>query len=68
MTHRADVTGFVLMGPKPGGSPYRVDEEEQLANAVRRIGLDLYALRVETLEEKNALLSMKLEMLGSRNL
>ncbi len=60
MIHRADVTGIVLLGPKPGGDPYRTDEEEQLTDAVRRIGLDLYALRVDELEAANTLLSTRL--------
>ncbi|TPG42601.1 hypothetical protein EAH79_01610 [Sphingomonas koreensis] len=64
MTHRADVTGFALLGAKPTGDPYRPDEEALLAEVVHRIGLDLYALRVEELEVANAQLTQKLEALA----
>lgn len=62
MPHRAEVTGLVVLSVKPDGNPYRPDEEAQLIEAVRRIGLDLYALRVEELEQANARLSARLEL------
>jgi hypothetical protein len=65
MVHRAEVTGFVAIGAKPNGEPYRIDEEEKLADAVRRIGLDLYALRVEELEQLNARLSAQLGLVAA---
>jgi hypothetical protein len=65
MMHRSDVTGFALLGPKPTGDPYRPDEEALLVEAVHRIGLDLYALRVEELQEANARLTLKLKTLAA---
>ncbi|CAN5317413.1 hypothetical protein BH09PSE2_BH09PSE2_02550 [soil metagenome] len=66
MTHRAEVTGFIVLGPKPGGDAYRSDEETLLADAAGRIGLDLYALRVEELQETNARLTMELQLIASK--
>lgn len=51
MVYRNDVTGFLLLGPKPSGSSYRPDEVRTLTAAVRKIGLDLHTLRIEELEE-----------------
>lgn len=62
MLHRAEVLGFVALGPKPSGEPYRPDEEAALAAAVHQIGLDLHALRVEELERDNALLATRLSL------
>jgi hypothetical protein len=52
MNHRGALYGFVLLGPKPNGESYRPDECEALDFAVRQIGLDLHALRVELLERE----------------
>lgn len=65
MTHRADLVGVVVVGPKPSGDPYRPDEEAQLAEAVRRVGLDLYALRIEELEADNARLYVRLDAVAA---
>jgi hypothetical protein len=61
MTHRADVTGFVILGPKPSGDPYRPDEETLLAEVVQRLGHDLHALQIEQLVMENAKLTARLE-------
>jgi hypothetical protein len=58
--HRAEVTGFVVMGTRRDGEAYRPDEEEELSAAVRGIGQDLHALRIEELERENAALSSRL--------
>lgn len=60
ITHRAEVVAFVVMGAKPGGESYRPDEEEELLEATRRIGLDLHALRVEEQERENTRLSARI--------
>lgn len=65
MTHRADVVAFVLMGPKPNGEPYRHDEESTLADAARRIGLDIQALRVGELELENSGLTARLDAVAA---
>jgi len=49
MSHRSALEGFVLLGPRHDGEPYRADQVEQLEAALREIGLDFYALRVEQL-------------------
>ncbi|MES2444231.1 MAG: hypothetical protein V4574_15495 [Pseudomonadota bacterium] len=53
MVQRGEVFGFVALGPKPDGMPYRPDEEALLAETAQAIGLDLHALRVEELEREN---------------
>lgn len=65
MIHRADVIAFVQMGPKPNGEPYRRDEEAALAHAIRRIGLDIQALRVSELELQNQALAARLDALAA---
>lgn len=49
MTHRSALEGFVLLGPRHDGEPYRADQVERLESAVRETGLDFYALRVDQL-------------------
>lgn len=61
MTHRAEVTGFVILGPKPSGDPYRTDQETLLAEVVQRLGHDLHALQIEQLVTENAKLTARLE-------
>lgn len=61
MVHRADVTGFMALGRKPSGSAWRPDEIELLGWASHHIGLDLYALKVEHLEQANSILAIRLE-------
>jgi len=50
MSHRGELGGFILLGPKPHGDAYRPDELEVLAFAAHQIGLDLNVLRVEALK------------------
>ena len=59
-THRADVTGFVILGPKPSGDPYRTDEESILAETVQRLSYDLQALQTEQIVMENADLTARL--------
>lgn len=66
MIHRADLTGFILLGPKPAGESYRPDEETLLAEAADRIGLDLYALRIEELQASNDRLTLQLQILSAQ--
>lgn len=49
MAHRSALEGFVLLGPRRDGEPYRADQVEQLESAAREIGLDFHALRVDQL-------------------
>jgi hypothetical protein len=49
MSHRSALEGFVMLGPRPDGEPYRADQVEQLEAAVRETGLDFYALRADQL-------------------
>ena len=62
MVHRAEVMGFVAVGKRRDGGPYRPDEETQLARAAHQVGLDLHALRVEELERENAALSVRVAL------
>ncbi len=52
MIHRAELTGFAVLGLKPSGDAYRPDERTVLAWAAHQIGLDLHALEVERLEQE----------------
>jgi hypothetical protein len=52
MVTRNTVTGLAILGPKPSGLNYRPDEIELISWGARQVGLDLYALRVETLEKE----------------
>ncbi len=52
MLHRGQLDGFVLVGRRPRGDAYRPDQIELLQLAVRQVGLDFYALRVEDLERR----------------
>jgi hypothetical protein len=55
MAHRGELFGFVLLGGKPGGDPYRPDEIDLLQFAAHQVGLDFYALKIEQLEREIAL-------------
>lgn len=66
MFHRADLIGLVLIGAKPNTDTYRPDEEEVLAFAVHRIGLDLDALRIEALERETDALRQHVKVLEAR--
>jgi hypothetical protein len=52
MMNRAEVIGFALVGPKPAGLSYRPDETAALAHAAHQVGLDLYSLKVDQLEQR----------------
>jgi hypothetical protein len=51
MTPRADLEGFVLLGPRRDGEPYRADQVEQLEAAIHEVGLDFHTLRVDRLKD-----------------
>jgi len=51
MSHRRELVGFVLLGPRPDGEPYRPDQVEALEFAKHEIGLDFHALAVERLTQ-----------------
>ena len=57
MVQRGEVFGFLALGRKLDGAPYRPDEEAILAETTQAIGLDLHALRVGELERENWRLS-----------
>jgi hypothetical protein len=50
MLLRTEVRGMILIGAKPSGEDYRPDEQEALAAAAQRIGMDLHALEIDRLE------------------
>ncbi|MFN0182727.1 MAG: ATP-binding protein, partial [Aquabacterium sp.] len=58
MTHREQLTGFVLMAPKPGLIPYRPDEVRAVAHATAMLQQDLQAdaarTQAQLLEDKLA--------------
>ncbi len=62
MIQRNDLTGFIVLGPKPGEGAYRPDERAALAQAAYQIGLDLHALRIEELEQTTAELGAQLKL------
>ena len=49
MSQRGKLVGFVLLGPLPNGDSYRPDQIEALEAAVRKVGIDFQALRIEHL-------------------
>jgi hypothetical protein len=53
MMQGGKLTGLTLLGAKPSGQSYRPDEIEALSFAVTQVGLDLFALRVLSLESEN---------------
>lgn len=59
--NRNEVIGLVGLGPKPSGNGFRPDETELVAWAVRQVGLDLHALRVERLEQALATANAQIE-------
>jgi hypothetical protein len=54
MANRGGLFGFVLLGARPDGAPYRTDQIATLEYATRELGLDLYALQLERLAEEAA--------------
>jgi GAF domain-containing protein len=54
MANRGELFGFVPLGARPDGPPYRMDQIETLEYATRELGLDLCALQLERLAEEAA--------------
>ena len=54
MAHRAGLSGFVLLGARPDGEPYRQDQVEMLEHAAHEVGLDFYALQLARLTDEAA--------------
>jgi hypothetical protein len=50
MAQRGQLHGFVLVGSRSSGDPYRADEIEALGSAVHHVGKDFHALKIEALE------------------
>ena len=67
MTHRNEVTAFVLLDFHPDGQGYRPDEVEVLDWATRQIGHDLYALRVDQLDQESHAQKAEIAQLRARN-
>jgi len=53
MVRRSELVGFLAVGRKIEREVYRPDEIDNLARAVRQVGFDLYALRLEQLEQRS---------------
>ena len=66
MVNRNEVTGAVVLGPKPRGLDYRPDEIELITWAARQVGLDLNALRVEQLEAAQARQAEQISVLNGK--
>jgi hypothetical protein len=54
MAHRGELFGFVLLGPRNDGEPYRTDQIDVLEFAAHEVGLDFYALKLEQLANQVA--------------
>ena len=52
MFHRAELDGFILLGPKRTGEGYRPDEIEVLGSITQQVGLDFHAFKVAALEQR----------------
>lgn len=52
MSHRGTLNGFTLVGSKPSDQNYPPDELEVLSFTAHQTGLDLHAVRVESLEHE----------------
>jgi hypothetical protein len=52
MVRRSELVGLVAVGNKIAREVYRPDEIDNLARATRQVGFDLYALRLEQLEQR----------------
>ncbi len=53
MVRRSELVGFMAVGKKIEREIYRPDEIDNLARATRQVGFDLYALRLEQLEQRS---------------
>ena len=54
MSHRNELYGFILIGARPDGEPYRPDQIHALELAAREVGLDFHALDLDILEREIA--------------
>jgi hypothetical protein len=54
LQHRRQLTGFVLLGPRPDGAPFRPDQQAALLAAARRLAANLHALQVGQLQRRLA--------------
>ena len=52
MLRRSELVGFLTVGKKTNREIYRRDEIDNLARTVHQAGFDLYALRLEQLEQR----------------
>jgi hypothetical protein len=70
MVRRAELVGLLAVGRKIEREIYRPDEIDNLARTARQVGLDLYALRLEQLEQRKLELEQQNEGLrqGLRSL
>ncbi len=66
MLNRAELSGVVLLSPNPTGLAFRPDEIALLSDAVRGIGQDLHALKVEQLEALAERLTIEKAALAGR--
>lgn len=60
---QTELVGFVVVGEKVDRTLYRTDEIKTLSRAVREVGFDLYALRLEKVEERGRRLEQQNEAL-----
>lgn len=70
MIRQTQLVGFVAVTEKVDRTVYRADEIETLGRAVRDVGFDLYALRLEKVEQRGRQLEQQNEALrdGLRSL
>jgi GAF domain-containing protein len=60
MVNRNEVVGVVLLGQKESRMSYRPDEIDLIGWATHQVGLDLYALKIEQLEQERSELRVEL--------
>lgn len=66
MAHRGELSGFALIGGRPDGEPYRMDQVETLEFATHELGLDFYALKLQRLADEAAALRQTAETLRAQ--
>ena len=66
MAHRGELGGFVLVGGRPDGEPYRMDQVEALEYATHELGLDFYALQLQRLADEAAALRQTADTLRAQ--